>query len=157
MIDGIKNWLWGLVAASLCLAVLHTLLPKGAVRSIGRISGGLVLLLVIVQPLTGLRTDDLRLRYADYQQQIDRQIRLYRDDYEEQLRQRIEEETSAYISEKAAQMGIDCQVQVKTAAHDGVSIPNEVTLDIPKDEVLAAWIAAELGIGQERQYWEDTE
>ena len=155
MMEWLKTWLLSIVAASVCLSLLHSLSPNGAVRSIARISGGLVLFLVMVQPLTGLDAEELRLRYVDYQQQIDEQIEAYREDYYGQLEKRIEGETGAYISEKAAQMGLVCSPKVESQAQDGVPIPSEVTLDLSKDQVLSAWIAQEIGIDAEHQHWEE--
>ena len=157
MMEWLKNWLLGIVAASICLSLLYTLAPKGAVRTIARVSGGLVLFLVMIQPLTGLDTEELRVRYVTYQEQIDAQIEAYRADYYAQLERRIEEDTGAYISEKAAQMGMVCDVDVVTELRDGVPLPAEVILDIPEDQVLSVWITQEVGIDAKHQYWKETE
>jgi len=157
MMEWLKSWLLGIVAASICLSLLYTLAPKGAVRTIARVSGGLVLFLVMIQPLTGLDAEALRVRYVTYQEQIDAQIEAYRADYYAQLERRIEEDTGAYISEKAAQMGMVCDVDVVTELRDGVPLPAEVILNIPEDQVLSVWITQEVGIDAKHQYWKETE
>ena len=155
MIEGIKNWLWGIIAVSMCLALLYGLMPKGAVRSIGQISGGLVLLLVMLYPVLGIQLKHLEWHSGDYQEAIDRQIEEYRSGYEDQLRQSIEKETAAYISKKAAQMGVDCRIEVKAEEKaDHTVLPGEVWLDTEQNTALQTWITSELGIAPERQHWE---
>lgn len=155
MTEWVKNWLLGLVGASVCISLISALVPKGTIRSVAQISGGLVMFLVMVPPLLGLQTDELRGRYADYQQQIDEQIELYRQDYYHQMETRIAQETGAYISEKAGQMGLLCHPVVRTREKDGVPLPAGVTMDIPKNEILSVWIAQELDIPEEEQQWRE--
>lgn len=65
----------------------------------------------------------------------------------------IEQRTAAYISDKGAALGVTCHAQVETELRSGVPYPCAVTLDVERDEALAACIAADLGIGEERQTW----
>ena len=155
MIEEIQSWLLGVTAASVCLAAFYTVLPKGAIRSIGRVSGGIVLMLVILQPLADWKSAPLRQRYNDYQQELDRQIALYREDYRQELERRIAEETGAYISDKAAQMGLTCHATVITRQEGDVPVPSEVKLDIPLNTALSQWITQELMIGEAKQHWEE--
>lgn len=154
MIEGIKEWLLGLIAAAMCLSVLYALLPKGAIQAIAKVTGGMVLLLVLLRPLLGAKLDGIELRYDDYQQQIDSQISTYREAHLQQMETLIQQETGAYISEKAGQMGISCEIQVETQLVDGVPVPTAVWLETQKDAALAAWIAGELGIDEAQQHWE---
>ena len=64
MMDGIRQWLLGVLAAAMALSLLYALLPKGAVRGAARATGGLILLLVVLGPLAGLDLSDLALRRA---------------------------------------------------------------------------------------------
>ena len=48
MMDGIRQWLLGVLAAAMALSLLYALLPKGAVRGAARATGGLILLLVVL-------------------------------------------------------------------------------------------------------------
>lgn len=45
MMDGIRQWLLGILAAAMGLSLLYALLPKGAVRAAAKATGGLILLL----------------------------------------------------------------------------------------------------------------
>lgn len=54
MVEILRGWLLGLVAAALILTVLRALVPKGSIRPVARVTAGLVLLLVLLRPLAGL-------------------------------------------------------------------------------------------------------
>ena len=66
----------------------------------------------------------------------------------------IERETAAYISDKGAALGVNCHAVVETELRSGVPYPCAVTLDVERNETLAACIAADLGIGKEAQVWQ---
>lgn len=55
MIGLIRQWLTAVVLVTMLLSVAQTLVPEGTVRKITSFIGGLLLLLVMLQPL--LRTD----------------------------------------------------------------------------------------------------
>ena len=76
MMDSLRNWIFSLAAAAICLSILQPLIPKGTIRGIFRISSGLVLLVVALRPLLGFDPERLTLRYSDYQVEMDRQIDL---------------------------------------------------------------------------------
>ena len=78
MMDGIRQWLLGVLAAAMALSLLYALLPKGAVRGAARATGGLILLLVVLGPLAGLDLSDLALRYEDLSRDVERQAETYR-------------------------------------------------------------------------------
>ena len=48
MMDGIRQWLLGILAAAMGLSLLYALLPKGAVRAAAKAAGGLILLLALM-------------------------------------------------------------------------------------------------------------
>ena len=54
MMAGLRSWLLALVAASLICALADALMPKGAVKRVGRLVCGLVLASAILSPLAGL-------------------------------------------------------------------------------------------------------
>ena len=65
MMDGIRQWLLGILAAAMGLSLLYALLPKGAVRAAAKAAGGLILLLAVLGPAAGLDLSDLAVRYED--------------------------------------------------------------------------------------------
>ena len=59
MLAWIKAWLLGITAAALLVAAAQSLMPGGAVRRVGRLTGGLVLLLALMLYVT--KNDIFRL------------------------------------------------------------------------------------------------
>ena len=62
----LKEWLMGVVAAALAVALAQALTPEGTVKKVGRLVGGLVLLLAVVGPLGRLDPEDLAVTAAAY-------------------------------------------------------------------------------------------
>ena len=155
MIQMLKEWLFGLVAAAMLLAMLNALLPKRVFYAIGKVTGGLILMLVLLRPILGMRWDDLSGKYRDYELQIEQQTEAYTQENYQQLADIIEQRLNAYIWETAAQMGLDCEAEVETQLRDGVPYPVNVTLYSDYHEGLSDRIFRELGIAPEQQHWED--
>ena len=154
MMGWLKDWLTGIIAAAAVLAILYALIPKGAMYTVARFTGGLILLLAVLRPLVKLDPVELKVRYRDYQQQVDDRIEQYREENQTEMAAIIEDETAAYISKKTAGMGISCRARVETELHEGVPVPCRVSLSVPRSEVLSRWIEEEIGIPQEAQIWE---
>lgn len=107
MMDGIRQWLLGILAAAMGLSLLYALLPKGAVRAAAKATGGLILLLAVLGPAAGLDLSDLAVRYEDLSRDMEQQTETYRREGQAQLELGIRQRTAAYISEKAAQLGAE--------------------------------------------------
>lgn len=151
--EALRGWLLGIMAVAMVLSILYSLLPKGSIRSISRMTGGLILLLVMLRPIVGGDWNRLISRYSDYQVHISSQIETYQEENEKERERLIQEKTAAYILDKAAQMGITCRVQVGTEIREGVPYPASVTLNTVKDKDLSQIIEQELAIPEERQVW----
>ena len=157
MVEILRGWLLGLVAAALILTVLRALVPKGSIRPVARVTAGLVLLLVLLRPLAGLGGGSLRVRYDELEREITARIEDYQTLHENELESIIADSTAAYISEKAASLGIDCRVQVEVRTEDGLPLPYGASLDVERDQVLSDYMAQELGIPVSRQSWQPEE
>ena len=153
MIGALRTWLLSIIAAGLVLAILYALVPKGRLRPIVRTTGGVALMLVILQPVLGFDFRDFAVSYQDYAQEIQALTEEYRQTASQELTALIEEKTAAYIASKGAELGLDCTAQVETEVRNGVPYPSSVTLDVSRDPALAAWMAAELDIGESGQHW----
>lgn len=152
-----RTWLFGVIAAAMALSVLYALVPKGALLTITKCAGGLVLLLVVVRPLLTLDPELLHLRYEEWEQTIQQETDAYTAANQTEMESIIQQEAAAYISEKAAQLGLTCHPMVDCQIQDGVPFPAEVSLDIPKNAALGEIIAADLGISEAHQRWQGTE
>lgn len=149
----IRSWLLGMIGAAMVLSVLYGLLPKGSVRSVAKMTGGLILMLVLLRPILGENWEELMWRYQTYEAAIDDEIENYQAENEKKLAQLIQERTAAYISDKAVALGLRCEVKVDTVLRQGIPCPDTVTLNIPRNEKLAQIIAQEMGIAEEKQRW----
>jgi len=154
MIELFRGWLLGIVATALILAVIYGLVPAGKFRSIARFSGGLVLLLAVMGPLTHL-DQSWSLSYSEAASRVQWQIDEYREDHLNATREIIIGQTAAYISDIGKELGVECHPVVGIRLEDGIPLPDSVTMDIPLNDELAARIAAELGIGRDRQTWQE--
>lgn len=153
----LRTWVLGVTAASLVIAVAEAIMPRGTVKKVGKLTGGLILVLVLLQPLSGL----------DYQDLYDRVMSLpagslTRQTLEAQtnrvLETGIEEELAAYIAEKGAELGVSCTVRVDCVPdEEGVPIPLGVEVTGPvtqaQKEALQTLITQDLGVGPERQQY----
>lgn len=157
MVEILRGWLLGLVAAALILTVLRALVPKGSIRSVARVTAGLVLLLVLLRPLAGLGGGSLRVRYDELEREITARIEDYQTLHENELESIIADSTAAYISEQAAHLGLTCRAEVRCEVRDGTPQPASAVMDIPYDARLAAAIADDLGIPAEKQSWQGGE
>lgn len=149
----LKTWLFGVIAAAMALSILYALVPKGALLTIAKCTGGLIMLLVVVRPLLALDPAALHIRYEEWDCLIGQQTEAYTAENQQKMEAIIQKETAAYISEKAAALGLSCNPEVTCRQQDGVPFPAEVTLDIPKNAALSKIIAADLDIGEEAQHW----
>ena len=96
MIGLIRQWLTAVVLVTMLLSVAQTLVPEGTVRKITSFIGGLLLLVVMLQPL--LRTDlgSLRIHAEDYAAAIEERQAELESAENEALAQGIAERTAAY-------------------------------------------------------------
>ena len=97
MIESFRVWLIGLLSVSLILTVLSTLLPEGSVKKIAGVTGGLVLLLVVLRGIVRLDLSNIRLSYDSCAREISRQMERYREKNRSQLEELIAHRTAAYI------------------------------------------------------------
>ena len=143
MMDTFRVWLMGLMAVALILTVLSSVLPEGSVKKIAGVTGGLVLLMVILQGAERLDLDKLQLSYDDYSRQINEQIKAFQEKNSRDMDLLIQERCSAYISE-----------QVETEqTEENVFVPVSVTMDIPYHAGLSQIVAEDMGIDAQHQKW----
>lgn len=129
MMAAVKGWLMELIAVSILCAAADSLMPEGGVKKIGKLVCSLCVLCVTLSPLAALRGESI----AGWMQAWDAELEESRMQLEEQTGQTqkavIEEYCRAYISDKAAELGLACRVEVDCAYHtDGLWLPESVRL-----------------------------
>ena len=158
MLELIRHWLVGITCAAMLVALAESLIPAGSIRRIARLTGGLVLLAAILNPLLKLDTTALTRALTEYKLELS----AYSADLEEEneilMKDIIEEQSGAYIQDKAAALGITCTVRVEADEAAEYPIPKVVTitgeLSREEREALTEQIEADFAIPADRQYYE---
>lgn len=147
----LRQWLLGVTAAALAVALAQALTPEGTVKKLLRLIGGLVLLLAVVRPLKSLTPAALP-GPGDMVPSVE----TAETAGEEVMKTLIAQKVGAYIVDKGSALGCPCTAQV-TVAEDGsgwtvpwsVQVRGQWTAQQKKE--LSRLIARELNIPVERQ------
>lgn len=154
----IRQWLIGVTGAALLAAMADGLMPKGPVKQVGKLVCGLVLLCVILRPVIWSELDEAMQQFGQITQQTARQQEKLDGQRDDLLKAGIEQECSAYIVDKAAQLGIVCQAQTECIpGQDGTWLPGAVQitgqLDAGQRQALTRMIEEELGVDAAHQLY----
>lgn len=161
MMGAVRGWLLGVTAAALVLALAETLAPEGGAKKVCRLAGGMALLLAAAGPLAGLLDGGLPARAAEGWRDRARSYELELEEKNDLFYLSIiEEETAAYVMDKAKEFGFDCQAEVTYGYdEDGVPRPWEVTArgtwTREQREQLSRLLEEELGVPPQRQHYEE--
>ena len=153
----IRTWILSVTVAALVIAVAEALMPEGNVKNVGKLTGGLILILGILQPLVTMDYEDLYdivntiPAGASYRSELELQANA-------PLKRIIEAELASYIVDKGAELGADCRAEVTCQTGEGgVPIPTRVTvtgnLAPGQKEALSRYVGEELGIDREYQIY----
>ena len=151
----LRQWLLGIVSCALLVSFCEQLTPTGALKKLVRFTGGLLLIISILQPVTHLDLDVLPLDFDAYREAMAQVHIELEDERDSALADGIAARTGAYIEDKAAQMGLSVCAVVETENADGAPLPVSVTLYGTENAALAEYIAAQLGIAKEKQVWKE--
>lgn len=157
MMGAVRAWLTSVVAVTLLLTVAQTLIPQGAVRKIAGFTGGLILLAALLQPVLQTERGGLRLEFDGYADAVAQRRAELESAEEETMAALIAEGAEAYISDKAAELGLEVTVRVRTEPGEGgTPVPGAAEVRGPRSEALASYMEEELGIPRERQVWNES-
>ena len=152
----LRTWLFGLTAVSALLALAESMVAQDSIRRVLRLAGGVLMIVVLLQPVARIDLSDVNLSLDAYRQEVADLEQSYARQQETQLAAGIEEELASYIEDKARQLGLDCQVSVTTAVgEDGIPLPRSITVTGAYSEALCQIIETDLGIPQENQNWQE--
>lgn len=155
--DGIGEYLIGVVAAALLCGIVTTLIGnKGALGVSLKMMTGLLMLLAVLRPWTSISlnglfgwVDDIKANGMDYA--TSGKLMAY-DSY----RTRIKENTEAYILDEAKALNCDLTVEVSLSQQE-IPIPIKVRLagevSPYAKKVLTTMMTEKFGIKQEDQIW----
>jgi stage III sporulation protein AF len=153
MIEAVQEWIRSIVMVTMLLSVGQAMIPEGQIRKIFSFAGGLVLMIVLLQPVLGLKMDDVVKPLEAYERQISGQ----KEELEQQVRAEqetiIEQNLAAYISNQAdvLEEGESVRIRAETAEDGSVILSAELVAQ--PSEPLEDYLEQELGIPRERQVW----
>lgn len=156
MMEQLREWLSSLVAGAMLLAVTQMLIPEGTIKKIGAFSGRLALLLMLAAPLLHAELPETEMDWETYRYEVQTRQDALTQAGEREMAELIEKRTAAYISDKAAELGVAVSARVDTkTGDDGVPLPFRVELTGESSDLLADWVERELGIPKGRQVWHE--
>lgn len=149
----LKEWLLGVTAAALAVALAQALTPEGTVRKIGRLAGGLVLLLAATRPLLGLGSVDWPGLEALTPAMTAEEAG---ESGQEVMKSLIAQKAGAYIGDKGQSLGLRCEARVGVAQDgSGWPVPWEAEISgvwtAEQKRSLSRAVEEELGIPTQRQ------
>lgn len=158
----VRGWLMAVIAVSLLCAVADALMPPGAVRRVGKLVCGLVLLGAVLSPVANLDVESGQRWLDGYLASVQSREEELEETVESQMKSIIEQNCAAYIVDKAAELGLTCTARVECVrSEDGLYLPvrTEVTgLETAGgQEKLIRVIETDLGVPAERQFYRGEE
>ena len=153
-----RQWILGVLSASLMSTLALALCPPGRVRTVTRMVCGLVCALAAASPLVRLQTEDMAAGLAAYGQKAQILAENAEEEGKMQERAYIQEQCAAYICAKAAEKGVligGAEVQARWDDEALVWVPWSAAVDGGYSRTLSELIEAELGIPARRQEWSD--
>lgn len=147
----LREWLLGVVAAALAVALAQAMTPEGPVKKVGRLVGGLVLMLAVVRPLAGIELKEPALPA------FHAETARTEEGGGELMKTLIAEKAGAYIVDKGSALGFACTAEV-TVEEDGTGWPVPWSVEIAgegwtaeQERALARAVEEELNIPPDRQ------
>ena len=162
MMGAVRSWLLAVIAVSLLCAVAEALMPSGAVKRVGRLVCGLVLVGAILSPAARLDVDGGRRWLERYLFSVQAREAELEHEVNGQMKIIIEGEYAAYILDKAAQLGLDCTVRVECGlSEEGLYLPVRTEVaglsTAGSQRELIRIIKEDLGVPEERQFYVEEE
>ena len=155
-----KTWLMRVIAAAILCTIAQDLSPKGSVKQVGRLVCAMVLLCVVLSPVKTLDMAAGSQWLTNYRATLADSRAALAEQGEEIQMAVIGEKYRAYIEDKGAQLGLNCQAQVDCREEGEIYVPDrvQVTGDLAQGDWdgLSRCLEEELGVPPERQsFWEE--
>ena len=158
MIGAVGQWILGMTCAALLGTLACALSGTGALGQVGRLVSGLVLLWAVLSPLPGVDISRLTQPVLEIGTRLEEEQEQLNEQSEAAMRAVIEQQSGAYILDKAQQLGLACQVRVTCRLEEGVWLPWSVRVTgIAPSAALTRAVEEELGIAGERVCYEGGE
>lgn len=159
MMETIRGWLIGITATAMIAALAENIAPEGSVKRIVKFAGGLLMIIAMIRPVMHLDFSNLSSILTDYHIDSAGYSKALETKNSQLIKSIIEDETSAYIQDKAAELGIVCEVRVLCRIEDdGNPYPSSAVVsgDLEETQILklSRLIEGELAIPAKNQRYE---
>ncbi len=154
MMEGLSEWIRGVVITSLLVSLLVALVPDQSFRRIARLTGGLIFLLAALQGVNEVDFSRFSADFETYREEIEAREKEFEKENETLMLQSIAQGAETYILDKAKTLGLNVTVSVQAKADENGSYYLEgahLTGDYSRE--LSLWISETLGLGEEKQEW----
>ena len=105
MIAALRGWLTSVIYTAMVIAVAENMAPPGGMKKIVSMTGGLILLVMLVKPIGTIELEFLQLPYNSYVYSVEKRQDELEKDYLKELKGLIEQRTAAYISDSRIYIG----------------------------------------------------
>jgi hypothetical protein len=157
MIEGIREYLLSVIAASIiCAIIINMIENKGIISAIIKILAGLFIIYTALSPWTKLRLDSLTTYFSDLKLEASMAVTDGKEYSSQATAAIIKNQVEAYILDKASSMDMEITVDVIV---EGTSPPSPGYVKICgsvspyKKQRLEQIIVDELGIPKENLTW----
>lgn len=153
----IRTWLTQVTCAALLAAAADGLMPKGPVKKVGMLACAMVILCTLIRPVIHWSASLPEVTAGVVQERNQIRQEQLKQDSGVILKTLIEQQIGAYILDKAAGLGVICQVDVVCQQRDEVWLPQSVyiagTMEQTQRQVLTDAIQRDLGVPPECQVY----
>ena len=159
MSGAVSSWLIAVTCAALIAAVVDSLMPKGPIKQVGMLACTLMIMWAVLHPIVSLQPGDPLEGLDGIREQVTEQQDRLSQVSGSILKRLIEQQTAAYIVDKAAETGLSCQVEVTCqSGESGTWVPCRVDLYVQEAsdaqrEELTRLILDEIGIDAQQLNW----
>jgi len=154
MMNALKEWIMHIISAMLLISLVQHLMPEGSLQKVSSFISGLVLLVVMLQPIPKIKEIDWDLKVKQYQQEFEEKREEFEAASKETVSEEIKKQTAEVIEQRAEMYGEPVEVLVETTVNEqGIPVPTEVSIHGVYQESLSCWIESALGIPANKQTW----
>lgn len=154
MIEAVCEWLTAVVAVMMLLSAILLLVPEGTIKKIAELTGGVLVMLALMTPVMRFSGETFRELYHEHQKSAEVWKREVEESEEQTLCDEVKARVAEYIETYSASQGKKISAEVTVVVRgDGVPVPSSVEISGEPDKEISEWIASELGISKEQQFW----
>ncbi len=152
----VREYLLAIVAVCMLCVISQQFIKKESMGKITAFVGGLLILLVVAQPLLSLDFEELSNYLYEAAQELEIDTGVIESASDSALAEYIKKTTEAYIEDKARAMGATVQAEVKLTQEE-YPVPKSVrltgTMNMTQQAELSTYLSRDLGIPLEEQEW----